>query len=159
MVGANVLSLTDAVSQEAVVGSAQRVVVARARGSRDAAVQHCLEHLGSEHPKFELEGSARSAVQFEGALPEASPCATYAPIDPEGEDVIVVDVPSEVYELVCLVVHLARCLYAECGDGVRHPLRDYTVKPNAAHTTTITANGRSLSGMGLTQERWCCAGG
>ena len=32
-------------SQEAVVGSAQRVVVARARAPRDAAVQHRLEYL------------------------------------------------------------------------------------------------------------------
>ena len=49
-------------SQEPVVGSAQGVVVARARASRDAAVQHCLERLGSQHPEFELEGSARSVV-------------------------------------------------------------------------------------------------
>ena len=68
--------LTDAASQEPVVGSAQRVVVARARAPRDAAVQHCLEYLGSEHPPdFELEGSARSVVQLEGVLPEATPCA------------------------------------------------------------------------------------
>ena len=48
----------DAASQEAVVGSAQRVVVARARAPHDATVQHCLEYLGSEHPNFELKGSA-----------------------------------------------------------------------------------------------------
>ena len=44
-----VFSLTDAASQEpVVVGSAQPVVVARARAPRDAAVvQHCLEYLGS----------------------------------------------------------------------------------------------------------------
>ena len=64
MVGAIVPSPTDAASQEAVVSSAQRVVVTRARAPRDAAVQHCLEYLGSEHPDFELEGSARSVVQF-----------------------------------------------------------------------------------------------
>ena len=29
---------------------------------------------------------------------------------------IVVDVPPEVYELVRLVVHLTRYLYAECGE-------------------------------------------
>ena len=46
MVGAIVLFPSDAASQEAVVGSAQRVVVARARAPRDAAVQHCLEYLG-----------------------------------------------------------------------------------------------------------------
>ena len=43
MVGVLVFSSTDAVSQEPVVGSAQRVVVARARAPRDAAVQHCLD--------------------------------------------------------------------------------------------------------------------
>ena len=73
------LSPTDAASQEPVVGSAQRVVVARARAPRDAAVQHCLEYLGSSHPDFELEGSARSVVQFEGVLPEATPCIAYEP--------------------------------------------------------------------------------
>ena len=78
------LSPTDAASQEAVVGSAQRVVVARARARRDAAVQHCLEYLGSKHPEFELEGSARSVVQFEGILPKAAPCVAYAPVDLDG---------------------------------------------------------------------------
>ena len=47
VVGAIVLSPTDAASQEPVVSSAQRVQVARARAPRDAAVQHCLEYLGS----------------------------------------------------------------------------------------------------------------
>ena len=37
-------------------------------------------YLGSSHPDFELEGSARSVVQFEGILPEAAPCVAYAPI-------------------------------------------------------------------------------
>ena len=73
MVGAIVLSPTDAASQEPVVGSTQCVVVASARTPRDAAVQHCLEYFGSYHPDFELEGSARSVVQFEGVLPEAAP--------------------------------------------------------------------------------------
>ena len=74
MVGAIVLSPTDVASQEAVVGSARRVVVARARARRNAALRHCLEYLRSDHPYFELEGSARSVVQFEGVLPEAAPC-------------------------------------------------------------------------------------
>ena len=47
MVGVIVLSPTDAAGQEPVVGSAQRVVVARSRASRDAAVQHCFKYLGS----------------------------------------------------------------------------------------------------------------
>ena len=83
MVGAIVLSPTDVASQEAGVGSAQRVVVARARAPCDAALQHCLRYLDFEHPDFEVEGSARSVVRFEGVLPEASPCVGYAPIDPD----------------------------------------------------------------------------
>ena len=46
-VGAIILSLTDAVSQDAMVGSAQPVVVARAWASHDVAVQHCFEYIGS----------------------------------------------------------------------------------------------------------------
>ena len=113
MGGAIVLYPTDEANQEAVVGSAQRVVVAGAWASRDAAVQHCLEYLGSEYPDFELEGGARSVVQFEGKLPESAPCVAYAPIDLDGQVSIVVDVlgPPEVYELALLAMHLARCLY------------------------------------------------
>ena len=120
MVGAIVLSPTNAASQEAVVGSAQRVVVAHVRAPRDEAVHHCRECLGSEYPNFELEGSARLVVQFEGILPEATPCVAYAPIDRDGQVGIVVDVPSEIYELVRLVVHLARCLYHEFYGGSNH---------------------------------------
>ena len=45
MVGAIVFTPTDAASREAELGSAQRVVVARARAPCNAAVQHCLEYL------------------------------------------------------------------------------------------------------------------
>ena len=64
MVGAIVLSPTDAVSQEALLSSAQRVVVTCARAPRDSAVQNFLAYLCSEHPEFELEGSARSVKQL-----------------------------------------------------------------------------------------------
>ena len=47
MVGTIVFPRIDVSSQEAVVGSAQHVVVARARLPRDAAEQHYLEYLGS----------------------------------------------------------------------------------------------------------------
>ena len=107
MVGAIVLSPTDAASQEPVVGSAQHVVVARARASRHAAVQHCLEYLDSYHPSFELEGSARSVVQFEGVLPEAAPCVAYAPVDLDGQVGILVDVSPEVV-VVVVVSHIQR---------------------------------------------------
>ena len=110
MVGAIVFSPADAASQEAVVGSAQRVVVVHSRAPRDPAVRHWLECFGSEHPDFELEGSARSVVQFEGVLPESAPCVAYAPIALDGQVGIRVDVPPEVYELVRLVVYLTRCL-------------------------------------------------
>ena len=81
MVDAIVLSPANAANQEAVVGSAQRVVEAQARAPRDAAIQHCLEYLGSKHPDFELQGSARSVVQFGGVPPEAASCVAYAPAD------------------------------------------------------------------------------
>ena len=123
MAGAIVFSPTDAASQETVVDSVQRVVVARARAPRHAAIQHCLEYLSSYPPGLELEGSARSVVQFEGVLPKAAPCVTHAPVDLDGQVGVVVDVPPEVYKLVRLVVHLTRCLYAEYGVGLRHPLR------------------------------------
>ena len=93
MVGAIVLSPTDAASQEAVMGLARRVVVAYARDPRDAAIQHCLKYLCSWHPYFELEGSVRSVVQFEGVLPEASTYLVYAPVDLDGQVGIVFDVP------------------------------------------------------------------
>ena len=70
---------------EAVVGSAQRVVVARARASRDAAVHHFLVYLGCEHPDFEVEASARLVVQFEDVLPETAQCVACAPIDLDGQ--------------------------------------------------------------------------
>ena len=84
MADAIVLLPTDTASQEALVGSAQRAVVARARAPCEAAVQHRLKYLGSEHPDFELAGSARSVVQFEGVLPEAAPCVAYALIYLDG---------------------------------------------------------------------------
>ena len=76
-----------------------------------------------KHPDFELEGSARSVVQFEGILPKAAPCVAYAPVELDGQIGVVVDVPPEVHELVRVVVHLASCLYVEYGSGFRYPLR------------------------------------
>ena len=56
---------SDAADQEAVLGSAQRVVVARTRASCDAAVKHCLEYFGFQHPDLKLEmGSSDSAIYF-----------------------------------------------------------------------------------------------
>ena len=125
MVGELVISPTDAASREAAVGSAQRVVVASARAPRDAAVQDYFDCLGSCHPDFELKGSGRSGVQFEGVLPEAAPCVAYVPVDLDGQVGVVVDVSPEIYKLFPLVVHLAHCLYAEYsyGDGLRYHLR------------------------------------
>ena len=76
MVGAIVFSPTVAANQEAVVGSAQRVVVARARAPHDAAVQHCLEYLRSEHPYFELEGKRSVGRTARGRTSESftMPC-------------------------------------------------------------------------------------
>ena len=47
MVVAIVHESSDAASREAVIGLAQRVVVARTRAPRDAAVQHYLDYFGS----------------------------------------------------------------------------------------------------------------
>ena len=147
MLGAIGLSPIDAANQKPVAGSAQRVVVARARAPHDAAVQYCLEYLGSSHPDIELEGSARSVVQFEGVLPKAVPCVAYAPVDLDEQVGSVVDVSPEVYKLVRLVVHLARCLtlnvaVVSCIPFARKhmisALAYDTVRPNAEHTTTIT---------------------
>ena len=125
--------------------SAQRVVVARARAPRDAAVQHYLEYLDSEHPYFELEGSARAIVEFEGVLPEAAPCVAYAPIDLDGQVGIVV--APEVYELFLwaftwpspstlnMAVDSSIPLVRK---DILSVLASDTVRPNAAHTTTIT---------------------
>ena len=62
----------------------------------------CLEYLGCEHPDFELEGSARSVVQFEGVLPEAAPCVAYAPVDLDGQVGIVVEGSPEVRAFGCI---------------------------------------------------------
>ena len=70
----------------------------------------------------ELEGNARSVIQFEDLLPEAILCVGYAPIDVDGPVGVLVDVPPKAYDLVHLVVHLAGFLYAEYGGGLRHPL-------------------------------------
>ena len=93
------------------MGSAQRVVVARARAPRDTAVQHCFEYFGFQHPGLELEGGARSVV----------PGDAYAPVDFDGHVGVVVDVFPELYEIVRLFVYLADSLDAECGGGIRHP--------------------------------------
>ena len=70
-----------AAGQEVVVPTAQRVVVARAWISCNAAVQHCLENFGLQHSDLELEGSARTVVLFEGILPKAAaPGVAYAPV-------------------------------------------------------------------------------
>ena len=129
MIGAIVISATDAASQEAVVGSAQRVVEARARALRDAAVQHCLEHLGSKHPDFEPERSARSVVQFEDVLPEAPPCVAYAPIDLDGRVSIVVDVSLEL--LIDDCTNRGRC-----SEG----LADRVYCPARAEIENLSAN-------------------
>ena len=62
VVDAMVLSPTDEASQEAMVGSVQRVVGARAWALRDAVAQQCLEYLDSY---LSLRGAVgRSAPRF-----------------------------------------------------------------------------------------------
>ena len=55
---------------------------------------------------FELDGSARSVVQFEGVLAEAASCVAYGPVDLDRHVGIVVNTPPEVYVPVRLFVHL-----------------------------------------------------
>ena len=143
MVGAIVLSPVDAASRVAVVGSAQRVVVARLRAPRDAAVQDCHGYLGSEHPDFELERSARSVVQFEGILPEATPCVAYAPGNLDGNVGIVVGVSPEVYKLYTWPTTSTQNMAVDSGipfvrKHIILVLASDTVRLNAVHTTTIT---------------------
>ena len=148
MVGAIFLSPTDAVSQEVVVGSAQGVVVARTRAPRDAAVQHCIINLGSEHLGFELEGSARSVVMFESVLPEAAPCVAYALIDLDEQVGILwfTFPPRYTYSFVWLYTRTsASMLNMAVDSGIpfvhKHMisvLASDTVRSNAGHTTTIT---------------------
>ena len=116
------------------VGSAQGVVVARARAPRDAAVQHCLERLGSQHPDFELEGSARSVVQFEGVLPEAAPCIAYAPVDLDGQAGIVIDVPPRYNSFVCLHTWpAASTLNTAADSGIPFARIEFLLIPTAVH--------------------------
>ena len=147
MVCAIVISPTDAASQEAVVSLAQRVVLARARAPRDAVVQICLEYLGSEHLDLELEGSPRSVIQSEGVLPEAAPCVVFRPIDLDGQVDIVVDVPPRYRNsFVWLYTwSTAYSLNVAVDSGIPFVRKQMilvsafdTMRPNAAHTTTIT---------------------
>ena len=123
--GSTFLSPTDEANQDDMEGSAQRVVVARARTPRDAAEQLCLEYIGSLHPYLELEGGVWSVERFKGVPPEAVPrCIAYTSVDHDGQVAVEVDASRpEVYELVSLVVHLTGCLYAEEGGRLRRPLR------------------------------------
>ena len=83
-------------------------------------------------------------VQFEGVLPEAAPSVAFAAVGLDGQVGIVVDIPPEVHKLVRLVVHLGSFLNMAVGSVIpfvrKHMisvLASDTVKPNAAHTTTI----------------------
>ena len=132
------------------MGSAQRVLVAPAWAPRDVVVQHHLKFLSSWHPDLELEGSAVGRSYSSRAyFRKLHHALRNAPVHLGGQlDIIVVDVPPELCELVHLVVHLVGSLYAEYGGGLsgipfvrQHMisvLASDTVRPNAAHTTTIT---------------------
>ena len=71
----------------------------------------------------------------------------YAPVNLDGQVGIGVDVFPDVYELVCLVVHLAGCIYAQIvvDSGIPFMLKHMisvltsnTLRPNTAHTLMIT---------------------
>ena len=145
--GNRVDGAADTTSQEVVVSSAQRVVVAHARAPHYAAVQHCLEYLVSEHLEFELEGSARLVVRFESLLPKNAPCVACAPIDLDGQVGIVVNVPPRCTNLFIWLYTwpAASTLNMAVDSGIhfvhKHTisvLASDTVRLNAAHATTIT---------------------
>ena len=111
------------------------------------------------HPDFELEGSARSVVQFEGILPEAAPCVAYAPIDLDGQVVIVFDVPPRyMNSFVWLYTWpAASTLNVAVDSGIplvrKHMisvLASDTVRPNAAH---LYAQNDYLCWSGKDQEK------
>ena len=93
----NRVSPTDAASQGAVLGVAQRIVLTRTRAPRDSRTTCCFDFLSSKHPDFELEGSARSVVKFEVVLPKAVSYVAYAPVDLDGQIGTMVNAPPEVY--------------------------------------------------------------
>ena len=148
MVGAIVLSSTDAPSQEPVVGSAQRVVVVRARTPRDAAVQHRLEYLGS---RGALGRSYSSRVYFRKlhrglrkrrstSMDRSAFWLTFSPRY-TNSFVWLYTWPAA-YTLNVAVdsgIPLAR-------KHMTSVLASDTVRPNAAHTTTITTIFLNCSG-------------
>ena len=122
--------------------------MAHARAPRDAAVQHCLEYSGSSLPEFELEGGARSVVQFKGVyfqkLHHALRMRRSTSVD---RSVVLWLKFPQVYELVRLVVHLAGSFYVGYRGSSDIPfvckhiisvLASDMVRPDAEHTTTIT---------------------
>ena len=93
VVSAIVPTPTDAASQESVVGSAQPVVVVRARAPRDATNRTSLlsrvpRLLASIY--FELDGSVGCTVRGCTCGMEAAQCVAYAPVDLDGQVGIVV---------------------------------------------------------------------
>ena len=149
MVGAIILSPTDAASLRVMVGPAQRGIEANAYGlhvtqpysilsSTSALSIRVLSSRGA------LGRSYNSRVYFR-KLHHAMRMRRLTSMDRSA--FFVVDVPPEVYELVRLVVHLARCLYADVAVDssilfvCKHMISVFTsnvVRPNAAHTTATT---------------------
>ena len=109
VVGAIVLSPTDAASQEVAMDSTQRVVVASARATRNAAVENCLEYpsalgIRSLSSRGALCRSYSSMMRFR-KLYHVLRKHWLASMDRSAY--IVVDTPPEVYKLVQFVVDLA----------------------------------------------------
>ena len=88
-----------------------------------------------------------------GVVPKVAPCVAYAPVDFDGQVGIVVDVPPEVYKLVrpLYTWPAASALKMAVDSGIPFArkymisvLASDTVKPNAAHTTTISHHWYSV---------------
>lgn len=82
-------------------------------------------------------------MQFEGVLPEIALGVAYALVDFDGKVGVVVDDPSEAYEITDMCAHLAGYPSAEHVDGIGQPLvrrhimsvlDTETLEPTAAHT-------------------------
>lgn len=77
------------------LGSVERIVVARTWTSCDAFEQHRLKNFGFWHLDLQLLGSSWSPVRFGSVLPKAVLGVAYAAVDLDESIGVVVDVTPE----------------------------------------------------------------
>lgn len=131
--------VADSAGQEGVVGSAQLIVLAPAWASCDAAVQHYLENFAFQNPNLQLEGSTRSLIKFDGGHSGVAGGVAYAPVDFYGQVGVMVHVPPSYTLPAALTLNVAGALVISLvREHIFALLASETVRPNAAHTLTIT---------------------